>query len=274
MYATPAHARTVAAAALSVMLATGEAVAGDDCPATGGRLAHVTATSDSTTLVLDDGTTVRLAGILAPTAPRFVETPEQWPPAMAARAALVRLAEGRAVRIVADAPADRHGRIPAQVFLADVRPTEWLQQVLVVQGHAMVHPRDAARRCSVALIPFEATARMLERGLWNGRYYGVQTADRTDRLLNRVNGFVLVEGRVHEVARTSMRIYLNFGDDWRSDFTASLSPSTGRLFTDSGISLEALAGTRVRVRGWIESYNGPFVDIAVPEQIEVLDARR
>jgi hypothetical protein len=33
----------------------------------------------------------------------------------------------------------------------------------------------------------------------------------------------------------------------------------------------ALAGKRVRVRGWVEFYNGPEIVITTPDAIEVLE---
>ena len=32
-----------------------------------------------------------------------------------------------------------------------------------------------------------------------------------------------------------------------------------------------MEGKRIRVRGWLRSYNGPVIDVTHPEQIELLD---
>ena len=32
-----------------------------------------------------------------------------------------------------------------------------------------------------------------------------------------------------------------------------------------------LKGQKVRVRGWVESYNGPFIEAAHPNQIEIFN---
>jgi hypothetical protein len=66
------------------------------------------------------------------------------------------------------------------------------------------------------------------------------------------------------------RIYLNFGNDWRSDFTISIDRKDVRAFAAAGIDLKGLAGKRVRVRGWIEWRNGPMIAATHPEQLELL----
>jgi hypothetical protein len=66
------------------------------------------------------------------------------------------------------------------------------------------------------------------------------------------------------------RIYLNFGDDWRSDFTISIDRKEIPAFAAAGIDLKVLAGKKVRVRGWIEWRNGAMIAATHPEQLELL----
>ena len=81
-------------------------------------------------------------------------------------------------------------------------------------------------------------------------------------------------------ARVRGRLYLNFGDDWRTDFTVTVAPGDARLFDDDPVwaplldaagGLAGLADRRVRVRGWLGRYNGPEITLTHPEQIEFLD---
>ena len=67
------------------------------------------------------------------------------------------------------------------------------------------------------------------------------------------------------------RGYLNFGDDWREDFTVSIGPRDRRRFETAGIDIEDYEGRLVRVRGWVDSFNGPMIEATHPEQIEVLE---
>ena len=65
--------------------------------------------------------------------------------------------------------------------------------------------------------------------------------------------------------------YLNFGRDYRRDFTIGLDRAALRAFRRAGRDPKALEGKRVRVRGWVQWRGGPYVGATHPEQIEVLD---
>src|SRR6187401_1036064 len=101
------------------------------------------------------------------------------------------------------------------------------------------------------------------------------TASRAPTMLSgsaATQSFQLVEGKVAKVGEGGGRIYLNFADDWRSDFTISIERKDVQAFAASGIDLKGLAGKHVRVRGWIEWRNGPMVAATHPEQLELLPA--
>jgi micrococcal nuclease len=79
-----------------------------------------------------------------------------------------------------------------------------------------------------------------------------------------------VEGVVLDAAEIRGRVYLNFGEDWKSDFTVTLAPAVRRLFASEGIDPLDYGGKTVRVRGWVKSFNGPMIEASHPEQIEVV----
>ncbi len=66
------------------------------------------------------------------------------------------------------------------------------------------------------------------------------------------------------------RVYLNFGPDWRTDFTIAIAPRDRRRFTRAGLLPGDWDGRRLRVRGWLKRYNGPMIEATHPEQIELL----
>ena len=57
---------------------------------------------------------------------------------------------------------------------------------------------------------------------------------------------------------------------WRSDFTVSVERKDAGAFAAAGIDLKALAGKRLRVRGFLAWRNGPMIEASHPEQIELL----
>lgn len=75
---------------------------------------------------------------------------------------------------------------------------------------------------------------------------------------------------MRDVAVVRGRTFLNYGEDWRSDFTVSIPARDWTRFADAGIVPADYQGRRIRVRGWLKSRNGPMIDITHPEQIEVL----
>ena len=65
------------------------------------------------------------------------------------------------------------------------------------------------------------------------------------------------------------RVYLNFTEDWQTDFTIVIAASDLPVFQAAGLDPLALAGRTVRVRGWLRKWNGPMIEATHPEQIEL-----
>ncbi len=210
-----------------------------------GRSARVDSVVDGDTLILDDGGTVRLVGIQAPKLPLGRPGFKAWPLADEAKAALEELGLGRRVTLYyGGRRSDRYGRALAHLYRDDGL---WLQGEMLAR---------------------EAAARAAGLGVWRDSFYAVRRAEPPEIPTDR---FELVEGRVLDVATVRNRTYVNFGDDWRVDFTLSVSSRARRLFAREGFDLDSLEGHVVRARGWINSYNGPMIEITHPEQIEVLE---
>ena len=226
---------------------------------------RVVAVADGDTVTLDDDTVVRLVGIQAPKLPLGRPDFAPWPLADAAKAMLETLAlDQRVALFVGDTALDRHGRRLAHLYRDDGL---WLQGEMLRRGLARVYSFRDNRQLVAEMLAIEAAARTARVGLWADPYYAVRPADPKRIPRNR---FELVEGRVMAVAVARGRAYLNFGPDWRTDFTARLGPAARRLFAREGIDLAALEGRRVRVRGWVDWRNGPMIEVTHPEQIEIL----
>jgi hypothetical protein len=71
------------------------------------------------------------------------------------------------------------------------------------------------------------------------------------------------------VSRRYEHTFLDFGEDWRRDFTIRAETrSLARLARD-GLDVLGLAGKRILVRGWLFSHAGPMVELMHARQIEV-----
>ena len=116
----------------------------------------------------------------------------------------------------------------------------------------------ADNRSRVAdMLALEKKARAVAIGIWSKPYYGVRSATETPKFIDT---FQIVEGRVLNAAVVRRRGYLNFGPDWRRDFTITVAPRSRRLFDQAGLPIRAFEGKRVRVRGWLKSFNGPMIE--------------
>jgi endonuclease YncB( thermonuclease family) len=231
----------------------------------GGQVLAVAAI-DGDTLLLEDGREVRLVGLQAPKLPLGRPDFETWPLAEEAKAALEALALGEALTLAyGGRQMDRHGRALAHLYLDD---GTWVQGELLKLGMARVYSFADNRALADDMLALERAARAAGRGIWSEPWYDVRTIDgiEADR-----DSFQLVEGRVLDAARAGSRGYLNFGADWKTDFTLSLDAAALRLFDAAGLPIEQLEGRRIRARGWVEYFNGPTIEITHPEQIEVLD---
>jgi len=230
-----------------------------------GNTAVVREVVDGDTVILADGRQVRLVGIQAPKLPLGRENFEKWPLADEAKEALSELVLDRRVTLgYGGQRQDRYGRELAHLFTDDGL---WVQGSLLELGLARVYSFLDNRSLVARMLETEASARAHRQGIWQHPYYAILD---TAAAPNHTGRFSLVEGRVLKVAVVRGRAYLNFDEDYRTDFTISIAPQHLRSFTESGISPEDYAGRRVRVRGWLRWNNGPMIEVTHPEQIELL----
>ena len=229
--------------------------------------ARVVEVIDGGTVLLDDGETVRLAGIEAPSPARARADSTAARLAADARKALATLVQGRLVRFaLGDVLRDRYGRLRAHLVRAD--DGAWVQGAVLAAGFARVHSLVDDRVAVADMLAIERSARAGHLGIWSQPHYRVRAAGEADSELQR---FQVVEGRVRAAAVVRGRGYLNFGENWREDFTVSIAPRDRRRFEAAGIAVEDYEGRMVRVRGWVDSFNGPMIEATHPEQIEVLE---
>lgn len=235
----------------------------------GGVVAEVT---DGDTVVLDSGLVVRLIGTQAPKLPLGRDGFPTWPLAPEAKSALEALVLNRPVQLgYGGEEVDRYERALAHLFLTDgAEAPVWAQLHMVRAGLARVYSFPDNRECLDQLFAGEAQARAERLGIWADPYYSVRTADRPAELAELAGNYELVEGRVLLADRSGSRVYLNFGRIWKEDFTIIIEAPALRLFERGGLDPLSLDGTLIRVRGWVDTRDGPRIEVTHPEQIEVL----
>ena len=255
-----------------------------DCALQDGEEVRIAGVIDGDTLVLDDGREVRLKGIQAPKLPLGRSGFEAWPLADEAKARLEGLADGANAQLrYGGAQGDRHGRVLAHVFVQQAGREVWLQRWLLDAGLARVYTFKDNRACAAELLAAERAARSALRGIWQDSFYEIRDGSDAEGLNRLIGKFEIVEGEVRSAAIVRGRLYLNFGEDYRSDFTVTVSERDIRLFRqderwarllENGETrsrpLEALNGRQIRVRGWLARNNGPEISATHPEQIEFM----
>ncbi len=216
---------------------------------------------------IDGATHVKLVGIQAPQRSNGRPDRFSWPLAEQARDTLAALILNQGVVLEFTGPrADRHGRLLAQVYRDD---GTWIQGEMLKRGMARVFTFADNRALAAEMLALEENARKRGLGIWSDRFYAVRTPEEAGK---DIGSFQLVEGRVMKAARVKSYAYLNFGEDWRTDFTVSVPVKHLRRFAEAGLDLLALSGRVIRVRGWLKEYSGPMIDATHPEQIEVLES--
>lgn len=222
---------------------------------------------DGDTVVLDDGREVRLTGIQAPKLPLGRPNFRTWPLAKEAKQAMASLSVGQSISFFIDGnDRDRYRRILAHLVRSD---GVWLQGRMVEKGLARVYTFPDNHRMAAALLQKERSARAAKKGIWDLPYYAIRSVEPKS-LIKDAGTFQLVAGTVLDVAKVRSRIYLNFGDDYRTDFTISIDRKAWPLFQSTGLDPLSLEDQAIRVRGWVKDFNGPLIDVSHPEQIEVL----
>ena len=245
-----------------------------------GETGTVARVIDGDSLVLTSGLKISLAAIQAPKPAQKYENRDKydaWPLEGEAREALRKLTAGKKVKLFYGGDnRDRYGRAVAQVYTLDAKgePDVWLQQAMVKAGMARVYSWRGYRQDMTALYSAEREARNADLGIWNSKttdgFYDVRKPD-PNPLVQYVDSVQIVEGIIIKTAEVRGTIYLNFGADYKTDFTIAISKKSRKFFKKANYDPLTLVGARVRVRGYLELYGGPIIWLNDPARLEVLD---
>jgi len=211
--------------------------------------------NDGDTVRLTNGGRLRLVGIDTPEIGRDGAADEPY--ARDARQALrALLAESRnRVRVVDAAEGeDRYGRRLSYLYLPDGRS---VQGALLEQGMAMavfVAPNLELAEC---LLAHERRAREAGRGIWSLLAYDPGLPS-VRGIPDEVQGAAIVQGRVTSVGHSRKNVWINL------EGRVAVKIDRDRLEHFPGWDFDALAGQRLRVRGWIVHHSNRYQDWFIP----------
>lgn len=166
------------------------------------------------------------------------------------------------VKALPDGATDRYGR-----FIIE---NQGLAKGLLNAGLAIVMNPAAVSSANILseLLVAEYQARQKKIGLWALPQYADIPADDA---YNHIGRYGFVVGVVQDVVRVKSVIYLNFGDDWRKDFTAVIKAGDVKKSWPKSFDPQSYKGQHICVRGWLERRNGAMIAVETPWQIENLD---
>jgi hypothetical protein len=137
-----------------------------------------------------------------------------------------------------------------------------LQIDMLNDGAAVIYA--AEEKIPDAWFAAEARARTAKRGVWDDRAASVQiTANDTP---HHIGTFRVIEGRITRIYEAKSATYINFGENWREDFSITI-PAKLRRSMKSFLAA-AKAGDRIRVRGYLHDENGPMIQLLRPDNLE------
>ena len=226
---------------------------------------------DGDTLFLSSGLKVRLSGMQAPKLSLGRAHITDWPLGAESKTALQELALGQTVTLYYGGERrDRYGRALAQVFIGGDDSGAYLQEEIIRRGLGRVYTWPDTWQDSPRLLAAEKAARAAARGMWALDRYKIRSPE-PNGLAQDVDSFQIVEGIITSMAEIRGRIYLNFGADYKTDFTVIIDEDRRKGFKEADYDPLNLEGAKVRVRGWIELKNGPSIWLTHPAPLELLD---
>ncbi len=220
---------------------------------------------DPFTIQLEDKRIIRLSGIDFP----GYNPNLPGPLASMTLKILKDMLEGKTVNVyqTMDEKWGRSNRMGQQLAHLEVQQgSAWVQGTLLALGLARVMTDERTPEMASQMYMFEQLARAEKNGLWALDDYKVLTPEEAESHSGEI---MIVEGKVVSTAMRQNNIYVNFGTDWKSDFTITILPQNRLKFFDRNIDPLKWNNKVIRVRGYIGDYNGPYIEADHPESIEI-----
>ncbi len=144
----------------------------------------------------------------------------------------------------------------------------WVQGLLISLGLARAKTEKNNPEMAAEMYVLENKARMEKSGLWAIDAYQVSSPEKASV---HIGSFAIIEGTVVSVAMRKNSVYLNFGQNWKKDFTVVIPSEAKRSFSKRKLYPSDWNGGKIRARGWVSSLNGPSIEADHPEAIEIIE---
>lgn len=222
---------------------------------------------DGDTIRLSNGYLLRYIGLDTPEVhikkgKDFIYSPQPF--ALEAAEFNRKLVEGKYVRIEFDVVRkDKYGRLLGYCFVGD----KFVNAELIKAGYASLFTFPPNVKYVDSFVRLQKQARKGLKGFW-----GILTVLDADEARKYINQIRTVRGRVLSTYQSRNCVYLNFGRDYKTDFTVVIFNNSLKYFKHKSIEPVSFYKRKiVQVTGRIKEYNGPEIIVNSPFEIEVIE---
>lgn len=225
---------------------------------------YVRSVIDGDTILLNTGTKVRLLGIDTPEID--YRSGKAEPFAYQAKARLERLTDRKQIRLEYDQEkTDQYGRTLAHVYTKDGL---WLNKTLIEEGFAHVYTFPKNTKHAQTLLQAEQQAIAHKKGIWGHNKWRQTPANDKHKLRELIGKYTFVTGKVTHVNQVGDKLYINFGNNWRQDFTVQIKDKDKKNFSAHTLQkIKDMTGKTLTVRGRLIPVNGPMIIATHEEQL-------
>ncbi|MCM8786593.1 MAG: thermonuclease family protein [Candidatus Omnitrophica bacterium] len=224
---------------------------------------------DGDTVLLSNKKILRYIGIDTPEITRktekgFIYQPQPF--AIEAKEYNKKLVEGKYIRVEFDIEKiDKYGRLLGYCFVDDI----FVNAKLLEDGFAAVYTKPPNLKYKDLFLKLQKDAREKRKGLW-GAY---ETIEHT-QAYKYIGQIRTVQGKVLSTYKSKKCLFLNFGNDYKTDFTITIFNDALENFYRQNIDpANFYLGKVVQVTGRLRHYNGPEIIIYTPADIEIIDEK-
>lgn len=228
----------------------------------------VTKVIDGDTVRLSNGRTLRYIGIDTPETKikqgrKFLYSPQPF--AIDAKKLNEKLVKNKAITVEYDVePVDKYDRDLGYCFADGI----FVNAKLIEEGLAVTYTYPPNVKYTDLFVNLQQDARKNKKGLW-----GVYETINSSQAENYINQVRTVTGKVVSTSQSKKCLYLNFGTNYKEDFTVVIFKNSLQLFFDKGIQPQNFyTGKTVEVSGRIRKYNGPEIIVSTPGEIRVIES--
>lgn len=224
---------------------------------------------DGDTFKTTNGKSIRLLNINTPETAKRNQKSEPF--SIKAKDALKKLIDKKEVKLVYDEEKkDKYKRFLAYVYLKD---GTFVNKEMISQGlaHLYTFPKNVSK--SEELKKAENISRKQNLGIWSHKRWKIQNANDISKLEKfRFGKFQIFEGKVKECRTIKNRTYLNFADNWRTDFSVEIKEKFYSYFEKENINPKSFyCNKNLRIRGILIPVNGALISVTHPQQLDIME---